>query len=404
VSPSYRRRLGALAATALAASIAAVPAASTATAGGWSSGYTTNCPPAESLVKGTTWHSHKLAPGVYLKEGQRHDSFQGGTGTVDMHVLTMYVTTPHLTFKPIVRKLAMRTKLSTLASGNRKLVAATNSGFFDFRYGTPQGPVVSAGTPMLASRSKQMVVGFNRHHLVQAGHLSLTGTLTDNGVVHSLAGLNVLYPTTGLTVYTPKWGSTQIPLPRDAISRYVVNGQVSTEPRNYSYAPSHGYLVVARGSVATNWLHYTVHTGDHMTMTRTVTTDAPSRFTRAFAVGTEIVLPGGKARTGLKCRRSYPQPARTAIGFADHGKKLIIAVIADHPGTSLHGLDTDQVSRVMVDLGASQAYTFDGSGSTELLARMPSRPQRLSLRNYPADGGPDYERPMPVGFGVYYYG
>jgi hypothetical protein len=53
---------------------------------------------------------------------------------------------------------------------------------------------------------------------------------------------------------------------------------------------------------------------------------------------------------------------------------------------------------LMKDLGAGEAYLFDGSGSTELLARMPSNPSALSLRNYPADGA---ERAMPVGFGIF---
>jgi hypothetical protein len=64
----------------------------------------------------------------------------------------------------------------------------------------------------------------------------------------------------------------------------------------------------------------------------------------------------------------------------------------------MHGLDSVQMARVMKDQGAQEAYLFDGSGSTELLARMPSAPTRLSLRNFPADG---VERPMPVGFGIF---
>jgi hypothetical protein len=64
----------------------------------------------------------------------------------------------------------------------------------------------------------------------------------------------------------------------------------------------------------------------------------------------------------------------------------------------MHGLDAAQMARLMKDLGAGEAYLFDGSGSTELLARMPSNPSALSLRNYPADGA---ERAMPVGFGIF---
>jgi exopolysaccharide biosynthesis protein len=126
----------------------------------------------------------------------------------------------------------------------------------------------------------------------------------------------------------------------------------------------------------------------------TTTTGRP--FAQAYAVGSRLVH-DGTARTGMECRRRYPQPARTAIGFADGGKRLILAVVEDDPGTPMHGLDADQTARLMHDLGASEAYMFDGSGSTEMLARLP-RSSALSLRNYPADG---LERPMPVGFGIF---
>jgi hypothetical protein len=72
--------------------------------------------------------------------------------------------------------------------------------------------------------------------------------------------------------------------------------------------------------------------------------------------------------------------------------------VADNPGTPMHGLDSAQMARLMKDLGAQEAYLFDGSGSTELLARMPSNPGQLSLRTFPADG---VERPLPVGFGIF---
>jgi hypothetical protein len=79
---------------------------------------------------------------------------------------------------------------------------------------------------------------------------------------------------------------------------------------------------------------------------------------------------------------------------------LILAIVADHPGEDMHGLAANQMARLMADLGAREAYLFDGSGSTEMLARMPST-GRLSLRNWPADGGPENERTMPVGFGIF---
>jgi hypothetical protein len=52
----------------------------------------------------------------------------------------------------------------------------------------------------------------------------------------------------------------------------------------------------------------------------------------------------------------------------------------------------------MAQLGVDRAWDVDGSGSTELLAKLPSSGV-LTQRTYPADG---QERPMPVGLGISY--
>jgi hypothetical protein len=390
---AWRRPATAAAAAGLLLTLTGVPATPAALAGG--TDYTTNCPKPESLVSGTTWHRHRLSSAVTLREGRRRDA----NGYVDMHVLYVDTTSTRLHIRPLVRKLAMRSKLTSLASGRRKLVAATNAGYYDFRFGTPLGPVVSGGAAQLASSRHQRVVGFTRTNRTQAGYLWLAGSVRAGGSTRPLAGLNVLWPTNGVTVYTPRWGSTPLNMPRDALGRYVSGGLVSSGVRLYGDAPRHGLLLVARGAVAQTWLR-SLRVGDPVSVSKSLGTDAPAPFRTAFGVGAQIVKPGGVARTDLTCRKAYPQPARTAVGFADRGRRLILAVVADHPGDDMHGLAAGQMARLMADLGAGQAYLLDGSGSTEMLARMPST-GKLSLRNWPADGGPDHERTMPVGIGIF---
>lgn len=392
-SAVWRRPATAVAAAGLLLTLTGVPGSPAAVAG--STDYTTKCPKPEALVGGTTWHRHRLSTAVTLREGRRRDA----NGYVDMHVLYVDTTATRLHFRPLVRKLAMRSKLTSLASGRRKLVAATNAGYYDFRYGTPLGPVVSGGAAQLASSTHQRVVGFTRTNRAQAGHLWLAGTVRGGGVTRRLAGLNVLRPTYGVTVYTPRWGSTPLNMPKDALGRYVSSGLVSSPARLYGDAPRRGFLLVARGATAQAWLR-SLRVGDPVSVSKALGTDAAAPFRTALGVGAQIVKPGGIARTDLTCRRAYPQPARTAIGFADRGRRLIVAVVADHPGDDMHGLAAGQMARLMADLGAGEAYLLDGSGSSEMLARMPST-GKLSLRNWPADGGPDHERTMPVGFGIF---
>jgi hypothetical protein len=313
-------------------------------------------------------------------------------------VLDVDVTNKHLSFAPIVRRLAHRSPLSKLAAGHPSLVAATNTGYFDFDAGAPLGPLIDRKHPWLSSATKATVVGFGTTGLMQAGQIGLSGSVTvGRAASKPLAGLNVLSPPVGVTAYSARWGRTPVSLPRDAVSRYVIGGRVGAAAGRFASAPtSGGYLLVARGGSATSWLS-SLRRNAAVTVTTKIASTTKRPFSSAYAVGSQLVH-AGVAGTTFSCRRRYPQPARTAIGFADGGKRLLLVLAADNPGTPMHGLDSIQMARAMKDLGAQEAYLFDGSGSTELLARMPDNPSRLSLRNFPADG---VERPMPVGFGIF---
>src|SRR4051812_24259485 len=171
-----------------------------------------------------------------------------------MHLLTADVTDPHLTFRPLVRKLAMRSPLSQLAAGKSKLVAATNTGFFDFRLGTPLGPVVDRGQPLLLSSRAGKVIGFNSKGRLQAGTVALAGQVASGGQSYKLSGINTPRPRDGLTAYTSRWGSVPVRLPADAVTRYVKGGAVSSSTGRFDATPPSGFLLVARGTTATDWL------------------------------------------------------------------------------------------------------------------------------------------------------
>lgn len=373
-------------AAAVAATVA-MPVAPTAGASSF------RCPKAEPLVARADWHRHRLASGVRLAEGRARDA----AGVVSMHVLTVRVTRPGLSFGPLVRHVAQRTPLSRLAAGRRHLVAAVNTGFYDFATGVPSAPVVNHGRILTASRTSQHVVGFGTTGLVQHGFVSLTGAVTTDSGSFPVAGLNVRRPGPGVTVYTPQWGARAVPVPWTGVSRYVRDGKVSSAVGAYTSAPKQGRLLVAVGPLAQAWLRG-LHVGEAVNVTVRLRSSTKRPFRQAYGVGLQTVRIAGVPLTGLACRLSDPTPARTAIGYADGGRTLLLVTVEDRPGTRLHGLDQEQMSRVMVDLGAARAFAWDGSGSTELLARMPGSTS-LRLRTHPADGA---ERPMPVGFGVFF--
>jgi len=372
--------------------IGVVPAAGVATAA--ASRRHQSCPAAESLVPGTAWHHHKLANGVTLAAGVAKDS----RGTVNMHVLRVDLTQPRVHAVPLEHHVANRSPLSSLAHGHPHLVAATNTSYFDFVTGAPTVPLIVSGSAQVMSDSHETVVGIGMSHRVEAGDVSLSGTVTAGKQSQPLHQVNEPFPGSGLGLYDGRWGPARVPGNWNTVNREVVNGKIASgtvSSRNAS-VPSNGFLLQARGRTATDWLRG-ISPGTQVSVNKSFKTTARSPFRQAYGVGVQLVAHPGVARTGFSCDSSNTRtPARTAIGWANGGRTMVIVVVADHPDTSEHGLDQDQMSKLMAQLGVSQAYSLDGSGSTELLARSNGR-SSLALQNYPADGA---ERPMPVGLGI----
>jgi hypothetical protein len=400
-----RSRIAVTAAAGLTASLlAAAPAAAVSHT---HHGGHQNCPKAESLVPAAHLKTQSLGNGVTLSTGTAVDP----AGRVVIHVLRADLSSRHVDVKPLVHKLAERSPLSRLAAHRPHLVAATNTGYFDFRTGAPVGPFISRGKALMLSTRHERVAGIGRGGLVQAGDVWLAAQLTSASVSHAVSAINELRPPSGLAVYTAAWGS-RVFVDRNATTRTAVNGVIGAPNHsstnrsgggggggsgNDVTIPAHGEVLVATSLSAQSWLEG-LNTGGTLSSSTTVKTSATSPFSQAYGVGPQIVAQRGLPITGFSCDSSNTRtPARTSIGYAKGGRQLVLVTVDDHPGTSVHGLDEDQMSKLMVQLHVTQAYAFDGSGSTELLARKRGT-TTLSLRTYPGDGA---ERPMPLGLGIY---
>lgn len=386
--PRPSPRLTAALAVAASVVVALVPATSSSA---HVPGYTTNCPTATNLVAGTHWTNHHLASGVVLSEG-RH---RGHKGYVRMHVLRVDVTNRNLAFRPLLGALTSRHALTSYSS-KRRLIAATNAGYFDLDTYAPVGPVVIGGHPVLTTPASTPVVGFSTGGLMEGGHISSEGDVTSRSGSRALGGLNTSRPAFGITAYSARWGRGRIALYRGLVSRFVKRGFVASRTGRFTHAPHSGYLLVARGGRAVSWLRG-LRRGAGVNVHIGMRSDAPRPFRLAYAVGGRIVQ-NGKGLTGLTCPSHYPQPARTAIGYADGGRTLILVSVDDNMRTALHGLDSVQLGSVLADLGASDAWLFDGGGSTTMVTRMSPHARHLSLRTRTADRG---VRAVPLGFGIF---
>ncbi|HEX3708050.1 MAG TPA: phosphodiester glycosidase family protein [Mycobacteriales bacterium] len=390
---SPARAAAVLACAALGVGLTLAPVTAHAAGGRWGGG---SCPAAETLVSGTTWHTHKLAPGVTLSEGNRTD--QNGRGLVKMHVLRIVVGKPGVSFHPLMHAVAQRTVLSKLAANHASLVAAVNTGYFDFTTGAPTQPLIVKGSPMVISSRHQRVLGFDASGALQTGKVHLAATLFDGKQTRGVTGINEVEGNGGLQAYNPAWGGKAIPAGWQALARSVVANKLGSSAGRNAHVPQGGYELMAQGTSATHWLSG-LSSGSKAGIAGKVRTTTKRPFVQAYGVGAEVVKHFGKTRTNLSCdSANTDQPARTAYGIADDGKILVIGEVEDHPGTSVHGLDENQMSGFMAQLGVDRAFDVDGSGSTELLAKMPGT-STLKLRTYPADGE---ERALPVGLGISY--
>jgi hypothetical protein len=350
------------------------------------------CPQAESLVPGAHLVTRTLAKGVTLSSGTAHDA----QGSVVIHVVRAQLTDRNVFVGPLRHSLAQRSPLSHLAAGHRHLIAAGNTGYFDFRTGAPNGPLIVGKLPVMASTAHQAVAGIGANGRVEGGDVWLAAKLATPTSSFRLSAINELNPPAGLSSYSRAWGS-QVSFRNNLGTRPVTKNIVRAHAHNGSAIPAGGRLLVATTRAAQHWLD-AIPTGTKLTTTAVVKTSALQPFVQAYGVGVQIVKQAGQALTGFSCRSANTRtPARTAIGSAAGGRQLVLAFVSDHPGTSEHGLDEDQMSALMVQLGVSAAYAFDGSGSTELLARARGA-AALTLRTYPADGA---ERPMPLGLGIF---
>jgi hypothetical protein len=172
-----------------------------------------------------------------------------------------------------------------------------------------------------------------------------------------------------LTLYTKAWGDHRIPMPANAEARGIVDQQVVTRTRQQKWLPQDGLLLVARGAGAVQWLA-SLPIDSPLTVSRRIETDAAHAFVQAYGVGTQTVENAGEVLDGLYCRRSERFAARTAIAWKPGGHKLMLVTVESPRGPDFYGVDENQMSGLLVALGADKGFALDGGGSTALVARL----------------------------------
>jgi len=372
------------------------------------------CPPAKTLITSNTqWTHHKLGPGANLAE----TFVRGGRGRIGVDVVHVDLRSRRLSVAPLTHGLTALEPLTSLAR-HRTLVAATNGMYFNLGYGAPKVPFINHRMPVVMSATPEHVAGIGADGKAEDGDVWLGGLVHGEGTSFPLTGINEPVLANGLTLFTKAWGHHRVPMPANAEARGIVNQQIVTSTRQQKWLPRDGVLLVARGAGAVDWLA-SLPIDSRLTVSRQIETDAEQPFVQAYGVGTQTVEKPGEVLDGLYCRRGERFAARTAIAWKPGGHQLMLVTVESPRGPDFYGVDENQMSGLLVALGAARGFALDGGYSTTLVARLKVHltkhikrhrhhhivrrtihrtVKRLVLQVHPRDSG---GRGIPVGIGIF---
>ncbi|MFF4909418.1 phosphodiester glycosidase family protein [Streptomyces sp. NPDC001260] len=359
----------------------------------------------------------------------RQFDIRGSKGPAHAHLLTVDLRDPHVRLGLLYPgAVAARATVSRLADA-QGAVAGVNGDFFNISEtqhpgveatGATDGPAIAAehvlkaavpdgqrfGPALPPGTSTQDVFGVGVDRRARLDGLALEGTIRTPAGHLPLGGLNQFaLPENSIGAFTSDWG---------AVSRVRATCGTDTDrgaacsTDTYEVTVRHGRVVAVadapgRGTVAAGTTvlvgreegarqlrKFTL--GEPVKVTHRLVADR-SKVPYRFALGGYPVLRRGQPLPGLDGTTSA---VRTAVGIAGGGRRLLLFALDGAPDYR-KGLTIAEVASEMRELGAVDAFSLDGGGSTTLVARAPGA-STVTVRNHPSG---DAERPVPNGIGVF---
>jgi hypothetical protein len=346
-----------------------------------------------------------LGPGVELT----HEKYLAPTGWVDRQILTANLANPAVTSDLLhADKVAQGSALSAQAN-KAGAVAGVNADFFDIGNSGASLGFEFAGGRLRKSgtRNNGQSIAVTQSGIGKLMNLALAARATFDFREHPIVGYNqVGIGTDGIGAYTSEWGAydrqTQVGGAANAANSaevWVANGVVTraAQPPTGGTLPEGTTALVGREAGAVTLR--TLAVGDPVALSYAVSPAMEDRL--QFAVGTDAQLvrdgeavPDSESGAGASGNSIAP---RTAIGFKDGGRTMMLLTVDGPGGTGKGGATLPQVAHMLDDLGAETAVNLDGGGSTTMVAREIGSPL-ATVRNVPSDG---FERSDPNGVGVF---
>ncbi|MFD5075197.1 phosphodiester glycosidase family protein [Streptomyces sp. NPDC058371] len=376
--------------------------------------------PASGAQSGT-----EIAPGVTYQELD----VPAAKGVTHAHVVSIDLRDPRVRVDLLhPGTVASRAPVSQLAD-TRGAVAGVNGDFFNITEtqhpgveatGATVGPAIANGHILKAAvpdgqrfgpalppgTTTEDVLGVGVDGRARLDSLALDGSLRTKEGRLPLGGLNqYALPEGTIGAFTSDWGSVSrvratcgtdadraAPCSTDTHEVTVEDGRVVASADSPGAGPIAAGTTVLVGREAGAQQLRKLSAGDRVAVRHRLVA-AASRVPYRFALGGYPVLTGGQPLPGLDNATSA---VRTAVGIADHGRRLLLLALDGAPAYR-SGLTIAEVASTMRGLGSEDAFSLDGGGSTTLVAREPGA-GAVSVRNHPSGGA---ERPVPNGIGVF---
>ncbi len=368
----------------------------------------------------------RIASGVTY----RQFDIPAARGTVHAHLLTVDLSDPHVHVDLLTPgAVAARSPVSAMADA-AGAVAGVNGDFFDITEtqhpgveatGASVGPAIAHGRVLKAAVPTAQrfgpalppgtdttdVFGVGVDRRARLDRLTLAGTVRTPHTTLALRGLNQYALAQGsVGAYTTAWGSASrkratcgsdtdraAGCSTDTYEVQIRAGRVvATSAAPGSGAIAAGTTVLLGREAGADRLR-ALAKGEPVTV-REHLVAAAARIPYRFAVGGYPVLRGGEPSAGLNDTASA---VRTAVGYASGGHRLLLLAL-DGAVAYRSGMTIAEVAREMRQLGAADAFSLDGGGSTTMVARTAGA-KTVSVLNHPTDSP---ERAVPNGIGVFW--
>lgn len=269
--------------------------------------------------------------------------------------------------------------------------ATVNGDFYNTQYpnaGTPVNGQILKGEVAKIPFYERGVICFTDKKAISIGRMTYQGNVFFKNNQYPINGVNkeryedqlILYNSyNGKTTKTNKYGTEVVASLLS--SKWIVNDTVKLkvdeiiDGKGSNVIPENKIILSGHAAAATFLKNLSV--GDSISLLLGIKNNAlaiDKNNYQEMIGGSRIILKDGKLTNEI-----WPQKhPRTAIGFSEDNKKLIMVVVDGRTQQSI-GVGTQALAEILLLSGASTALNLDGGGSSVMMVRG-------KVTNHPSDG------------------